>query len=292
LQAEPTHFFGPTHPITGPKEIILDVPYIARLRDKAWKSEVLLIYEHKSKPSLFVPLQLGTQAMMSLYKRWTDAGRPSSRRKFRVPFPLMVLVYCGEEDLNEDVLYFQEIFERIPEPLKLFVPQFRLLVCNLRRFSYGHLLGRPETQATVETMKRAFDGTLAKHFPGMLDRFDATPIDDRMMEIIGTITWFSGCVADIDPERINEAVTKTIKGKKGVEMAETIQKGMFQQGIERGKVEEKINDIQKLLRFRFSQIPNEIADDLNSRTDLIALDSLFEVAFQCKSMAEFADALK
>ena len=79
-------------------------------------------------------------------------------------------------------------------------------------------------------------------------------------------------------------------------MAETIQKGIIQEGIEigegRGRITEKINAIQKLLRFRFSQIPNEIADDLNSRTDLIALDSLFEVAFQCKSIDEFADALR
>ena len=33
LQAEPTQFFGPTHPLTGPKEVILDVPYIAWLHD-------------------------------------------------------------------------------------------------------------------------------------------------------------------------------------------------------------------------------------------------------------------
>ena len=43
LRAEPTHFLGPTQFLTGPKEVILDVPYVARLRDDTWKSEVLMI---------------------------------------------------------------------------------------------------------------------------------------------------------------------------------------------------------------------------------------------------------
>jgi len=59
-----------------------------------------------------------------------------------------------------------------------------------------------------------------------------------------------------------------------------------------GRVTEKINDIQKLLRFRFNPVPDEIVNDLNGRTDLIALDSLFEVAYQCQSLDEFSEALK
>ena len=293
LQPEPTHFFGPTHPVLGPQEVILDVPYIAHLRDKDWKSDVLLVYEHKSSPNLFVPLQLGVQALLSLYKSWLDAGRPSSRKKFRLPMPLMVLVYCGAKDLDEKLLFFQEIFEFVPELFKQLVPQFGLLTCNLRRFGCDKLPGRPETQAIVETMNRSFDGTLGKHFREMVTRrFNAVSIDDRITDIINTITWFSGCVANIAPEQITETITTTFKGEKGIQMAELIQKGIFQQGVERGKLEEKINDIMKVLRVRVKQVPDSIVDELNERTDLIALDSLLEVAAQCNSIEEFADALK
>jgi hypothetical protein len=234
--------------------------------------------------------------MLSLYKRWIDAGRPAGFRTFKPPIPLMVLLYCGAEDLSDETMRFQDVFEHIPESLKPFVPQFRLLVINLRQFSYEHLPGKPETQAVVETMKRAFDGTLAERLPKMLDHLGTFPIDDRIMELIGSIAWYSGCVTNIGKERIVELVTNTIKGKEGVEMAETIQKGIFRQGKDEGrlegKVEEKINDIQKLLRIRFNRVPNKIAGNLNGRTDLIALDSLFEVAAQCQSIDEFAEALK
>ena len=292
LEAAPTHFFGPSGLLTGTREVILDVPFVAHLRDKTWKSEVLIITEHKSSPSQAVPLQLGVQAMLSLYKRWIDAGRPAVFRKFKPPIPLMVLLYCGADDLANETMWFQDIFEHIPEPLKSLVPQFRLVVINLRRFHYGHLPGKPETQAVVETMKRAFDGTLAERLPEMLGRLGAMPIDDRIMELIGSIALYSGCVTDIGKERIVELVTHTIIGKEGVEMAETIQRGIYQQGKLEGMVIEKINAIQKLLHIRFNTVPNEIVDELNSRTDLVALDSLFEVAYQCQSLDEFAEFLK
>ena len=79
-------------------------------------------------------------------------------------------------------------------------------------------------------------------------------------------------------------------------MAEAVQKSIIQEGIEigkiEGKVEEKIKDILKLLHFRFDQVPGEITVELNGRTDLVALDSLFALAYQCETLDEFAKALK
>jgi len=300
LQAAPTQFFGPTRPDTGLKEVTLDVPYIAHLHDEAEKSEVLILFEHKSSPSLFVVLQLVVQALLSLYKRWTDAGRPASLQNFRVPMPLMVLVYCGKEDwVNE--IRFQDIFKFIPEPLRQFIPQFRLIVINLRWFDYDNLPGRPETQAVVETMKRVFDETLAEHLSGVLARFEAVTLDDRILELITTIAWYGGCTADIKPQRVVEAVTHVIKGKKGIEMAETIQRGIFSEGmaigIAKGKAEGVAEGIAKgeiraTLKQRFKEVPQEIKEAIQSMTDLVALESLLAHAETCQSLNEFAEALK
>ena len=249
---------------------------------------MLIVMEHKSSPNLYCPLQLCTYAQLSLYKRWTDAGRPSSRRKFKLPIPIMVLLYCGEEDLPDEVICFQDMFEHIPDELKPLVPQFCLVVINLRKFHYGRLPGKPETQAVVETMKRAFDGTLAEHLPDVLGRLTTIPIDDRILDLIANIAWYSGRVTNIMPEKIVETITSVVKGKEGVEMAETVRIGIYQQGI----VEGTINKILQLLQLRFNQVPDEITTELNGRTDLVALDSLFALAYQCDTLDEFAKALK
>ena len=292
LQAEPTEFFGPPHAVLGPKEVRLDVPYIAHLHDKEWKSEVLIVTEHKSLLNLFCPLQLCTYAQMSLYKRWTDAGRPTSRRKFQLPIPIMVLLYCGAEDLPDDVLNYQDMFEHIPERLKPLVPQFYLIVINLRRFDYANLPGNPETQAVVETMKRAFDGTLAEHFPDVVGRLTAIPIDDRIMDLIANIAWYSDRVTDITPEKIVETITNVVKGKEGVEMAEMIKNGIYQQGFESGGLNYRIQDIQTSLRAKFQYVPDEIVTELSNRTDATALESLVALAATCTTLDEFAEGLK
>jgi hypothetical protein len=292
LQAEPTQFFGPAYSDTGLKEVILDVPYIARLHDAKWKSEVLIITEHKSSPNLFVPLQLGVHAHLSLYKRWTDAGRPTSLRKFKLPIPLMVLLYCGVEDLPDEILHFQDVFKHVPKPLRRFVPQYCVIVINLRRFCYANLPGNPETQAVVETMMRAFDGTLAEHLSDVLNRLAVIPIDERIMELIANIAWYSGRVTYVEPEQIVATITNVIKGKEGIEMAEVIRKGIFQQGVIVGEAKGKVEALLAFMYAKFKSVPIELTDSISKMTDPTALDSLVALVATSTSVDDIADALK
>ena len=89
---------APTHGINKAlKEIIMDVSYLARLRDSEARSEVLFVLEHKSRPSPMVALQVGTQAFLALYSAWTDANYSESPN-FELPIPIMVVVYHGTEN--------------------------------------------------------------------------------------------------------------------------------------------------------------------------------------------------
>ena len=166
----------------------------------------------------------------------------------------------------------------------------------LCRFHYDSLPGKPETQAVVETMKRAFDGTLAEHLPDVLGRLAAIPIDDRILDLIANIAWYSDRVTDIVPEKIFEAVTNVVKGQEGIEMAEMIKNGIYQQGFEsgeaRGELKGRIQAILTFLRAKFQNVPDEIIGELYKRTDPIALDSLAVLAAQCNTLDEFAKALK
>jgi hypothetical protein len=91
-------------------------------------------------------------------------------------------------------------------------------------------------------------------------------------------------------------VTKVFKGQKGIQMAETIEKGILQEGIEigelRGELKGKVNAILAFLRARFNEVPQLIADSLRQRTDAVALESLVVLAATCTSLDEFAETLK
>ena len=117
--------------------------------------------------------------------------------------------------------------------------------------------------------------------------------ESRILELATTIAWYGGCVADIEPERIIETVTNVIKGKKGIEMAETIQRGIFSQGKAEGiAIGEARSDVRATLKQRFHEVPQEIKEAIQSMMDLVALESLLAHAESCTSLDEFAEALK
>ncbi|MDR0705073.1 MAG: hypothetical protein LBF88_08800 [Planctomycetaceae bacterium] len=75
-------------------------------------------------------------------------------------------------------------------------------------------------------------------------------------------------------------------------MQTAIKKGFIQEAIEIGRVSGKlegcVNTILDILNDKFGQVPKDIADALNQRTDEIALRSLAVHAANCSSLDDFA----
>jgi len=239
-------------------------------------------------------LQLLTEVALSLHFRWFLNRRPESG-VFTPPIPLMIVVYNGTEDW-EGELWFQDLFPNLPEELRIFVPQFRVFVINLRHFKYGNLPGRPETQAIAESLMRATDGTFIEHLPNVYRHVAESDLDERRrLDLTRTISSYCALATPVTAEQIIQAITTTFRKQEYLDMIETVRNEFVLQGYEIGKAQgelkRSIHAILKLLRIRFDWVPVSIEEELNSRTDLIALESLFELAAQCDSLAEFADAL-
>ena len=294
LQEAPT-----THLSDELKELIMDASLTTRLLDTQSMSEVILHLEHKSRPSKTVAIQLLAEAAMSLSFRWMLSNRPESGA-FKPPIPLMVVVYNGNEDWEGEI-WFQDMYQDLPEKLRQYVPQFRIIFINLRRFKYGQLPGRPETQAIVESLMRATDGTFIEQLSGVLQHVaDAGPNEHLRLDMTRTISSYCTWAAHATAEQINRAITTVFKGQEGINMAEAVQKSIIQEGIEIGEaisearwgLKYRIQDIQTFLRAKFQYIPEEIVTELNNRTDVTALESLVILAAQCATLDEFANALK
>ena len=294
LQEAPT-----THLSDELKEIIIDASLTTQLLNTKSMSEVLMHLEHKSRPSRTVALQLLAEVGLSLHFRWLSSNRPESGN-FVPPIPLMIVVYNGSEDWDGEI-WFQDLFPDLPEKLREFVPQFRIIFINLRRFQYGQLPGRPETQAMVEALMRATDGTFIEQLPSVLQHVaDAGQNEHLRLDMTRTISSYCTWAAQATAEQINRAITTVFKGQEGINMAEAVQKSIIQEGIEigealgeaRGGLKYSIRNILAILRDKFQYVPDEFVTELNKRTDVTALESLVVLAAQCKTLDEFAEALK
>ena len=188
-------------------------------------------------------------------------------------------------------LRFQDIFEHIPEELKEYVIQFRVVVVNLKRFHYGKLPGRPETQAAVESMKRATDGTFVANLTKIVSPLGKLPMDLRIESLIKSIISYAGWSGGLSEEQFNEAIFSVWKGQEGIVMAETIQKGIVEQCMEQAITKVKAETILTFLHARFKRVPLETTEAICKMNDPIALDSLAEHAATCTSLEDFAKAL-
>ena len=191
LKPEPTQNFGKEF-----KEFFKDIVFASHLIDKKGKSEVLILVEHKATPEPFVILQLAVYLMLTWYKRWTDAGRPQSTKKFRLPVPILVVLYNGKADWKGE-LNIKDLVAAFPPELEQFIPVIKVLLIRLNRFDVNHLPGRPETQAVIESMIRATDGTFAAGLESVLGHFKGATLDDRIRELIEGIIRYCDWIAEV-----------------------------------------------------------------------------------------------
>ena len=85
----------------------------------------------------------------------------------------------------------------------------------------------------------------------------------------------------------NEVVSRII-GERSV-ITET---PLFQEILGEVKAEAKAESIVEALKFRFNNVPQSLAPQVESITDLDRLSELFEVAVTCENITAFQDALE
>ena len=313
IEEDVSQFIDPTHlkPFNtvlltkDQKRVILDQAFTAQFRDDATNSEVFIAVEHKSKPNIFAILQLVVQALLSLYAMWTKAGYTDTKT-FKLPVPIMILLYTGSEDWDTSDMNFQGLFEYIPEPLRKYVPQFYVIGVNLKNYDCDNLPGGVDTRAAFETMIRTKNGTMPPHLSRIVGSLNQLPPGPRTDDLKRGIIVYTARSGGATKEQIEKAISVAWKGNEGIKMAETIQKTYHQEMLEevtaevtatlmketRGKMASmKAESVLKFLRLRFENVPDEITRAINAMNDPIALTSLEDFAMDCESLDDFAKSL-
>jgi hypothetical protein len=285
LEPEPTQNFGKTF-----QELVQDIAFVSHLIDKKRRSEILIVAEHKSVVEPFVSLQLLVYLSLTWYRRWNDAGRPQSTKTFRLPSPILIVLYNGKGDWKSE-LNIKDLVASVPPELEPFIPEIRILSIRLNQFDLRNLPGRPETQAVIESMIRATNGTFVSGLESVLGRFRDTTLDGRIRELIEDIIHYCDWVAEVTPDDVDKAIKKGIPGEKGIEMSQAV-KGIWATLREEGEIKKGREMLLKILRARFQNIPAEVEQTIQSMNDPTALDSWAEHALTCQSMTEFSEAIR
>jgi hypothetical protein len=204
--------------------------------------------------------------------------------------PILVVLYNGKADWKGE-LNIKDLVAAFPPELERFIPVVEVLLIRLNRFDVNHLPGKPETQAVVESMIRATDGTFAAGLESVMGHFKGATLDDRIRELIEGIIRYCDRVDDITPDQVDRAIINGIQGEEGIYMSQAI-KGIFATAHESGKAEGGAGTIIRFLNRRFKAIPKSIEKKIYTIKDIDQLNELTDQAADCQSLEEFAKALK
>jgi len=292
LKPEPTQNFGKKF-----QELFKDIAFASHLIDKKGKAEVLIIAEHKSRPEPFVLLQLLVYLMLSWYKRWSDAGRPQSTKTFRLPLPILVVLYNGKEKWEEE-FDLKCLVSAVPPELEPFIPVIKVLFIRLNQFDKKHLPGKPETQAVVESMIRATEGTFLAGLESVIGRFKDSTLDDRICELMEDIVRYCDWMEDVTPDAVDIVISNVFEGQEDNKMSQavkqvrkTLERIAKESYVAEGKAEAGREIILESIRERFGKVPKHIEKAVNQMNDPIALKSLAVRTANCKSLDKFAEEL-
>ena len=289
LKPESTQSFGKKF-----QELFKDIAFASHLIDKKGKAEVLIIAEHKARPEPFVLLQLLAYLALTWYKRWNDAGRPQSTKSFRLPLPILVVLYNGKEKW-EGELDIKSLVSSVPPELEPFIPAIKVLFIRLNQFDKKHLPGKPETQAVVESMIRATEGTFVAGLESVIGRFRGSSLDRRICDLIADIFSYCDWVEEVTPDAVDKFIGNIIKGREGIKMSQAVKKGIsaiaWEGGVAEGEAKASREIILESIRDRFGKVPKHIEKAINQMNDPIALKSLAVRTSNCKTLDEFTAEL-
>jgi hypothetical protein len=92
------------------------------------------------------------------------------------------------------------------------IPAVKVFFIRLNQFDKKHLLGKPETQAVVESMIRATDGTFVAGLVSVIGHFTDSTLDDRILELIEDIVRYCDWVEDVTPDTVDKVISNVIEG--------------------------------------------------------------------------------
>ena len=284
IKPAPTHYIGQKG-----DERIIDMVFKCPLKNRDGSLMAVIIFEHESKNLKEIPLKL----LKYVSAIW-DAERKEGKKVLSTPYFLVLRTGKKPHRGAHPTLANSLPKGSDGKPLG-HVPEIKYDVVDLPVWDFGKLIGGTVLRLVLGMLHKMTGGNLDE-FPVVMrllseitDEKQQVELTKELMDFVNTA--FAAHNRKVDETTWHKALHPIFKGKERA-MIKTIFEEREAIGEARGIARGKTETLLKILREKFSKIPKETEKAINLMTDPVALDSWAVHAATCKSMEEFAEALK
>jgi hypothetical protein len=287
IQPAPTHYIG----VWGDERII-DMVFRCPLKSGDGSLMAVIIFEHESKNLNEIPLKL----IKYISSIW-DAERKEGKKILSTPYFLVLRTGKKPHRGAHPTLANSLPKGSDGKPLG-HVPEVKYDVVDLPSWDFGKLIGGTVLRVVLSMLHKRTGGNLDE-FPVVLRLLSEITDEKLQIELSKELRDFVDRAFAVHNRRVDEetwakALHPIFKGKERA-MIKTVFEEKIDEGIAigegRSEVKWKADMVLKALRKKFGKIPKKIEQAVLAMSDPIALESLLEHVFDCKTLDEFATML-
>jgi hypothetical protein len=285
------------------QEVISDLRFSTKFKNGDY-SKVFLFFEHQSKKIRLYSLHC-LRKILEFYEEWAADPKNAIAEGGKFPYPLVVILYHGNISWRE-LLQIANLIA-VPQGVDDKVLWFQSILIDLSKIRCEELQGHPALIALFDTLQSYSEGKLPESLERIVGHFEEIKTDPRTTGWRNSIIRYAMATAKINAKIIVREFSKIFNKKEIENMVMSTMEELYTNGKLEGRLEGKlegklegelkgetkkaIQSVLRLLNKRFHKVPESISHTVNSYTDLIVLDSLFDRAWECKTLAEFEQDL-
>jgi hypothetical protein len=299
----PTHSFD-----RQGKERISDMIFLCGLKGCVGVMGVIIVFEHFGSSIFYLPKRL----LQYLIGAWNlIAG--NEKKKIPLPTPYFIVVRTGKRSKKkknqpERKQKTSDMCIRVPGLETVTGLDFDYTNVVLADYDLDHLSGNPVIKTVLGVMKILTEGEPELFSQALAPIAKLEDYEEKRYIVNLSLELYANYLRSRE-QKINKAdldhvLDPIFDPKEKENMITTIFEDKYMEGKMEGKIEGKVEGkfegkvegkaegIATVLKARFGKIPTGIVKLINSYSDPIVLESWLALAATCKSLEEFADALK
>lgn len=272
------------------KDKIADVVYRVPVKETGKHVDFFVILEHKSYSDNLVIFQLWCY-IFHLCRLIFQLAKDKKELKsdFKFPPVIVIIVHHGRSQFR-GVTELAKLFFSIPG-LEKYLPQLRAILFDLNdipdddpRLNDQEV---PEFRVVVMVLKIIFRKNAASTLKQVLEELKPYSDDPTTRRLI-RLTWIYVNSSAAHLKRNYEALLKTFQNVLGDENMPTMIQTWYAEGKAEGEAEGEAKSIIRILVRKWNRVPKSLQKRILAITDAEKLNELFDIAWDCKSLEEFA----
>jgi len=258
-----------------------------------------VIVEHKSSDDHSAIYQIwqyvGQLCIQDVDKRLTDPETKKHTawpKDFRLSPIIPIILHHGDKPFTGETQLLK-LFYPLPGAEE-FLPRLQAILVDLSAMEEDKLPrdpSTPELYVVLTIMKVVFSKnktTLKRKFREILDELEPYSKDQKYRELIRKLWYYVAYNA----EKLTETDAEEIEGEIRQTIGDDNMPTLAQIYINKGEVKNNVESILSFLEGRFGEVPQSIHDTVAQISDIAVLRQLTVLAAKCKSLDEFAEAVK